>query len=90
MSISAHIEEALAIAGRDNVFRRDNATPSIAIRWQPPQRPPPNDPWIVMERGTLDEAGEAAAREFAKRIRAHAEAIAAQADRIDALLSRKP
>lgn len=86
-----HIEDALALCGRDRVMHREfgDQRPAIAIRWDEVRVTSPDEQrFLVREADTSDEAGAAAARAFADRLEAIAKDLAAQAGRIRGTLGR--
>lgn len=90
MSIPAHmdcnVENALALCGRDRVLHRDDATPSVAIRWDGEARltaPDGTERYLRRDGKTLSEAGSEAALAFAKRIREESQRLASWANSIE-------
>lgn len=82
--LSASVEMALAECGRERVYHNEVQN-RVAILWST-RKVPPNDQWILGDGEDLNKAGEAAAREFSKRIREEGERLVAWAKRIDGRL----
>lgn len=84
------VETALHRCGRERVMHNE-AAKSIAIRWDEPRVTGGDgtERYLVRRGDSLDDAGEAAAKAFAARLRDQAKQWAAWADRIDAALGGK-
>lgn len=91
--LSHAVEDALAACGRERVLHRDDSHgPSIAIRYDIDARVTSADGterFLVRNANTLDEAGFAAARDFALRVREQAKAMDEWADRIERSLKNR-
>lgn len=86
-----HIEDALALCGRDRVMHREfgDQRPAVAIRWDEVRITAPDEQrFLVREADTLDEAGAAAARAYADRLAEMGRALQEQAGRIRGTLGR--
>ena len=84
--IAPNTEAALAACGRERVFHNEVAN-KVAILWST-VKVPPDEKWIVGGGDDLNKAGEAAAREFSKRIRETGRDLVEWADRIERHLKR--
>lgn len=67
VALSAAVENALGLCGRDRVFHNDGAPPSVAIR-RTPFHSMPGDRWLTASGDTHDEAGRKAAIQFADEL----------------------
>jgi hypothetical protein len=84
-------ETALYLCGRDRVLHREGRDPAaaVAIRWDSPGKitaPDGTQTFLVGDGKDLDEAGRAAARMFAERIRSVASDLNEWAARIERAL----
>ena len=91
--MKSNVESALHLCGRDRVMqnerRLDNGKASIAIRWDEQRVQSPDDTrFLVRDGDTIDEAGEAAARAFAKRLRERSRDLADWASGIERALEK--
>ena len=88
MRMSDRVESALWWCGRDGVFQRRNRG-HWDVRAKFPDHEPAGTADIVCTGATLDDAGEATAREFARRLRLRADAYVAQAEQIERKLEER-
>lgn len=87
MKMASRIESALWWCGKENVFHRVTPT-GYDVRARFPDHESAGTADIVCGAATLDEAGEAVAREFARRLRKRAEGLENQADLIEEKLNQ--